>query len=324
MAREATLYGLGVRSDREIAAFEHSPKPARIDVEWMFDRAPQGFERIDPDAWRDHGIGLAGDDEAPVRLRHARAERLFRFDYADGTRVALDDRGTRAWAMGPAGATVEDTATYLLGPVMGFVLRLRGIPCLHASAVSFAGRAIAFAGHACAGKSTVAATLALRGHRVLTEDVLPVRHEGNRFMACGGYPLIRLWPSSVRALFGSDDYLPRITPTWDKRYLALAAPRGTFEPGSLPLGAVFILEDRGGPETPVRVEPSGALVRLVEHGYSALLLDRAMRAAEFEHLARLVAHVPVFRVSPPDSIARLGSFLDVLLERLSAPEPQHA
>lgn len=317
MARAATLYGLGVRSDLPVAAFAGMPPPVSVDVTWTLGRMPEGFDRIPEVAWQPHGA-ILDDDDAPARVFHAHAHGLYRFDYADGTRVALDDRGGHVWATWREAATLEDTATYLLGPVMGFVLRLRGVPCLHASAVSVDGRAIAFAGHAGSGKSTLAAALGLRGYDVLTEDVLALRREGDRIVAAPGYPVVRLWPSSAAALCGSPEALPRITPGWDKRFLALGAGNAPFAPRALPLGAVCVLDDRGGRTPIARLEPSEAFVWLVAHAYSARLLDRRMRATEFERLGEVAAEVAVLRISPPASFSRLPAFLDELLGRAKA------
>src|SRR5437879_13890138 len=55
---------------------------------------------------------------------------------------------------------------------------------------------------------------------------------GDQFFAEPGYPRVRLWPDAVHALYGSSTDLPRLTPTWDKRYLDLA---DQFEPLVLPL-----------------------------------------------------------------------------------------
>src|SRR5438874_6736839 len=59
----------------------------------------------------------------------------FGFFYGDGARFAVDRHGRDVRADWPEDYTLEDACTYLLGPVMGFVLRLRGKVCLHASAV---------------------------------------------------------------------------------------------------------------------------------------------------------------------------------------------
>ena len=70
----------------------------------------------------------------------------FGFFYSDGVRFAVERRGREVWGDWPENYTLEDACTYLLGPVIGFVLRLRGVTCLHASAVALAEHAIALAG----------------------------------------------------------------------------------------------------------------------------------------------------------------------------------
>src|SRR5437762_799646 len=61
--------------------------------------------------------------------------KYYRFCYADKTEFVIDEAGTEIWADWVEPLTLEDTATYLLGPIMGFVMLLRGVVCLHASAV---------------------------------------------------------------------------------------------------------------------------------------------------------------------------------------------
>ena len=115
----------------------------------------------------------------------------------------------------------RDTATYLLGPVLGFVLRLRGIACLHASAISIDGRTVLLLGPAGSGKSTTAAAFACKGCRVLSEDVCALHCTPDGIFVQPGYPRLRL-PNSVGMLFGAQDALPLLTPNWNKRFLDLA------------------------------------------------------------------------------------------------------
>ena len=145
----------------------------------------------------------------------------FGFFYSDGARFAVERRGREVWADWPENYTLEDACTYLIGPVIGFVLRLRGVPCLHASAVAVGEQAIALVGFPGAGKSTTVAAFAQCGFSVISDDVVALAEDGANFLVPPGYPRVNLWPDSVRALFGTDGALPRITPTWDKRYMAL-------------------------------------------------------------------------------------------------------
>jgi hypothetical protein len=176
---------------------------------------------------------------------------------------------------------------------------------LHASAIALDDRAIVLFGLAGAGKSTTAAAFALRGLSVLSDDVAVLTDLGHRFLVQPGYPRINLWPDSVRTLFGSEDALPRITPTWDKRYLALDQNGRRFQSSPLPLGAIYILGDREAElSAPVIEEVVGgeAIMTLVANTYVNYLLDRDMRAREFDVLSRLLAGVPVRRVRPtPDT-----------------------
>src|SRR5215469_13092785 len=226
----------------------------------------------------------------------------FGFFYRDEVRFAVERQGREVWCDWPENYTLEDACTYLLGPVLGFVLRLRGVTCLHASAVSVDGRAIALVGSPGAGKSTIAAALAQCGFSVIADDVVALVADGKNFQAQPGYPRLNLWSDSVRALFGSNDALPRITPTWDKRYLALGDNGFGFASQALPLGAVYVLGAREAAlEAPVidYLSGSNALAEFVTNTYVNYLLDRDMRSREFDVLTRLVVRVPIRRVRSP-------------------------
>jgi hypothetical protein len=236
----------------------------------------------------------------------------FLFRYCDGVKFVVDGDGTRIWFEWPGSLTVEDAATYLLGPVLGFVLRLRGRVCLHASAIAAPDGAVALVGTNGAGKSTAAAWFASLGYRVLSDDLLPLRREGEIIIAESGYPRIRLWPDSVQDLYGPERELPPLTPTWDKRYLDLS---GAFQHGQVPLNAIYILAPRAArPEAPSiqELSRSEAFLELITNTYCNYLLDASMRAQEFDFLGDLLDRVPVRRIVP-DSEARASERLCSLI-----------
>ncbi len=228
--------------------------------------------------------------------------KYFGFFYSDGARFAVERQGREVSADWPESYTLEDACTYLLGPVMGFVLRLRGAVCLHASAVAVGDGAIALTGLPGAGKSTTAAAFGLAGFPVLSDDIVALADKGTGFLVQPGYPRVNLWPDSVLTLFGSEDALPRITPTWDKRYMPLGQNGRHFGSRPLPLGAIYILDSRDGALTsPVVEEVSGeeAFMALVANTYVNYLLDQDMRRTEFDVLSRVVSETPMRRVRPP-------------------------
>jgi hypothetical protein len=226
----------------------------------------------------------------------------FGFFYSDGARFAVERGGREVWGDWPENYTLEDGCTYLLGPVIGFALRLRGLTCLHASAVAIGEQAIALVGSPGAGKSTTAAAFARRGFSVIADDLVAMTENGENFLVPPGYPRVNLWPDSVHTLFGSAEALPRITPNWDKRYMALGDNGLSFAAKPLPLGAIYLLGEREAALSAPAVEAvagGDALAGLVANTYVNYLLDRKMRSREFDVLSRVVLAIPIRRVRPP-------------------------
>jgi len=244
----------------------------------------------------------AADGQPNLRVGVLPGGDYFGFFFSDGTRFAVERQGREVWADWPENYTLEDACTYLVGPVIGFVLRLRGVACLHASAVAVGEKAIALVGLPGAGKSTTAAAFAYRGYSVIADDVVALAEDGETFLVSPGYPRVNLWPDSVCAVFGSEEALPRITPTWDKRYVSLGENGLGFATKPLPLGAIYLLDAREAElAAPVVEEVAGgdALAGLVANTYVNYLLDREMRAHEFDVLSRVVTGIPIRRVRPP-------------------------
>jgi hypothetical protein len=244
------------------------------------------------------------------------AEQFFELAYSEGARFVINAAADRVWGTWLPPLTIEDLSTYLLGPVMGFILRQRNIVTLHASTACIGGQAVVLCGESEAGKSTTAASLALRGIPILAEDVSPIKEEAGTFYVEPAYPRICLWPSAVDSLFGAPDALPLLTPTWEKRFLALDGVRAKFEPQRQPLGAVYLLAPRVEEVDAPRIEVLGkreALLQLVQNTYMNRLLDREQRAAELDALARIVASIPVRRIVPHSDAARVGALCDLIV-----------
>lgn len=258
---------------------------------------------------------LHGDD-SPFALSSFGDGQFFHLSYGEEAQFLVDAQAERVWGSYSPALEFEDLLTYLLGPVMGFVLRRRSILALHSSAVCIAGRSVILCGASEAGKSTTAAALALRGVPVSNEDITPVRERQGSFFVEPGYPRVCLWPESVKNLFGTADALPQLTPTWEKCFLALDGIQATFEPESRQLGAIYLLAPRAAEPAAPRIEILGqreALLELVQNTYMNWLLDRDQRAAELDVLSRLVTRVPVRRIVPHSDPARIGALCDLIL-----------
>jgi len=254
-------------------------------------------------------------DDPAFLVREIGGGAFYSLSYGDGTEFLVDANGERVWGNCPLPLTIEDLAAYFLGPVMGFILRRRGVVPLHASAVRLGEIAVAISGEAGAGKSTTAAALALRGAPAVCEDIAAIAENRGQFFVQPGYPRVCLWPDAVEKLLGDKETLPNLTPTWDKRYLALDGGRAKFAEKKLPLGAVYLLGERAIDERAPRIEdisPREALLELVQNTYMNALLTKEQRAAEFELLSRLVNRVPCKRLIPHRDATRLGKLCELM------------
>ncbi|NEO26339.1 MAG: hypothetical protein F6K03_05430 [Kamptonema sp. SIO4C4] len=266
----------------------------------------------DPQLWY---VSASQTEEQRPNLRVWRlAGDRYWFCYGDRTEFLIQHHPTQIWAKWPSDLTLEDTTTYLLGPVFMFLLRLRGITCLHASAVVLDQRVIAFVGPPGAGKSTTAAALAQRGYPVLSDDGVALLPRGKQWFVPPAYPRLRLWPQSVDFLYGHTNHLPRIVPThptWDKRYLDLTQDGYQFLTHPFPLSQVYLFNHRRDEaDTPFvqPISPSTGLLRLIANTSVNYLLNRPMRQQEFQQLTRLVDTVPVYQITPhtnPDYLPQL-------------------
>jgi hypothetical protein len=241
-----------------------------------------------------------------------------RLAYEDGTQFWLDRKRENIWATWPSASSIENAASYLLGPVLGLLLRLRGITCLHASAVAFEDRTVAFVGQTGAGKSTTAAAFARQGYGVMSDDIVALVEREGAFHVMPAYPHLCLWPESVEMLYGSSEALPRFIPDLDKRRLDLGEQGTRFESRCLPLGAIYILGERRPDPAPYveAIRPQNALLALLADTYANKILDREMRALEFAALGRMVTTVPIRRVYPNENAAHLEALCKIIREDL--------
>ena len=159
----------------------------------------------------------------------------------------------------------------LLGAVLAMVLHQRQLLVLHASAVAIGNGAAVFLGRKGQGKSTMAATLFGRGHRLLADDVTAVdlRHP-EQPMILPGFPQIKLWPEAVVAALGDDpDHLVRVHPEVEKRARPTAE---NFLQIPLPLKRLYILT-QGDAIAIQPFSPAQALIQLIANSYIPSLLN---------------------------------------------------
>lgn len=264
---------------------------------------------------------LSESGEPALKIWEVDDGSFLQISYCDGIEFWFDRRLETIWVSWPESLTVEHAISYLVGPVLGMLLRLRGIVCLHASVVAISGRAAVFVGHEGAGKSTTAACFARRDFAVLSDDIAALVERENIFHVLPAYPRVNLWPQSVNLLYGSPEALPQRMPGLDKRYLLLGRDGELqFEERTLPIGGVYIFGDptteSEDPLEPLSLKSS--LLMLVANTYATNFLDAKQRAEEFEVLGRLVTAVPVRKINAKRGTLRVDELCDVILRDFNA------
>lgn len=313
------LYGKTLQSNRPLPGLPTAPSDHPIDFRLKLTDTPHPANP-EPDETLRCELSGKNENRLPLlRVWYRSTDGRFRYRYSDGTGFTIDRFGKRISANWLEPLTLDDMTTYLLGPILGFALRLQGIVCLHASAVCIEDRAVAFlmpAGH---GKSTLAAAFGQAGYPVIADDIVALTDQETHFSVDPAYPQIRLWPASVKALLGASDALPPISttdPEWDKCHLDLQKSGYRFERRRLPLAAVYTGGKSDDPAAP-KIESLNAqagLVRLLANSYADYMLDRPMKAHEFEVMGRLAEKTSFRWVTARESISDIPLLRRLIIE----------
>jgi len=230
---------------------------------------------------------------------------LLRFrDLADFL-VSRDGAQIRAC---PSRAPDDTLRHLLLDQVLPLALSRRGRLLLHASAVRIAGiGALAFAGPTGRGKSTLAAAVASRGGRILSDDCLALESRAGGLNVLPAYPGLRLWPDGPsRALRRGTTGGP-VAHYTRKRRVNGGALRFHRQPS--PLRALFLLSERGASDPTVRIRrcrASARLMGLVKYAYLLDIEDREQLERTFDRLASIATSVPILRLRLRHGHSRLA------------------
>lgn len=311
------LYGLCLESDFSIPGLKASQVDVAPDVRISIGEMPTWLaSALDAPRLPSDLIPVNPLQVGAVQFRRLRDGYSY-LAYRDGTRFLVDQAGANIWCERPRQVTPEDVSTYLLGPVMGLVLRCRGVFSLHAGSMAVDGKALALLGPARSGKSTTAAALALLGYSFLSEDVVPITPAGEDFFVQPGYPLIRLWPKSVSMLFGEVATLPQLAPPWNKRFLDLHGAGYHFHDKPLALKGIYLLGPRSdNAEAPLiqAMTPRDGLVALLANVYGSRFVDPNHLARALEVMGKLADAVPVRMVTPHADPSRVSRLCQIILD----------
>ena len=182
---------------------------------------------------------------------------------------------------------------------------------LHAAAIQASRGAVVLAGNSCAGKSTLAAAMALRGFPILADEVVPlsVLPSGALRAHPGMHDV--LLPQTAVAELGIEAAGLQEARTGLNRYYVAGLPRAD---AVLDVAAIYVIETHNRRELEAQVLSGQEKILLtLQHGFNRKLPERqAVREHYFPWLGAAFAGIRVVRVRRPE---RLWSG-DALLERI--------
>ena len=222
-----------------------------------------------------------------------------------------------------AGADDRSIRAFLFGSAIGALLQMRGLMVLHGSAIAMPdGGAAVFCGHSTAGKSTLAAALASRGHPALADDITAVRFDADGVAWClPGLARTKLWRDALETLGLAHrvDASTRVMPEMDKHSLHLAT---SARPA--PLRRFYELQAAdGGALTFGSATGLDKLNLLLTHTYRpAYVQVMGRQPALLRHAAALAPRLQASRIVRPRGEPTLEAIV-AWLEQQWASSPSH-
>lgn len=207
------------------------------------------------------------------------------------------------------GSLPLDVRAYLLGTLFVVLCQQRGLLPMHASAVSNGKGVVAFVARSGQGKSSLAAHLAQRGFRVVSDDVCLVDTAMEQAMVIPAAPWLKLWRNSLEILGRQVDGLERVFSEDDKYRVPLENPLAPE-----PIHRLVFLEsaERSAPELE-EVSAIEAIPLLMNLTHQAYLLEATgQRQESFLRCSRVSSQARSYRLLRPWGLTHLQPTLDML------------
>jgi len=243
-----------------------------------------------------------------VEVRLWTTDSGYRLDYDDTGTFTIDRAGSDIhWTPGHAG--LETVRIDVTGRVLACALHASGVLTLHASAVVFDGRAVAFLAPKGFGKSTLALAAVLSGATVLTDDTLPVEVTEAAVLARPGLGQLRVRGDVSSRLLGPD---PAADDGGAARKRVVRAPeRGWSEDRAVPLDALYVLSPVD-PRTArrarrLRMPTVEAALILTSSAKLGGLLGGSEAGDVLDRSSDLARRVPVYALEVPRTLDALES-----------------
>jgi hypothetical protein len=218
-------------------------------------------------------------------------------------------------------ASDQEIRLYILGTGMGVILHQRGLLPIHGSSIAHNGYAYIFSGISTSGKSTLAAAFALKGYKVLADDISVVKKDNNGiFMVHPGIPHIKIW-NDVQSVLNFPEVTERVRPQLEKYFITHQIE---FYNEPLPLAAICVLNikrDKGFKYS--KITGVNKFNSLRNNTFRIRILDSSGQTeAHFQTVSQLANSIDlynIYRPSIPLNINELVDFIEQNIMRTNEP-----
>jgi len=291
------LYGLQIETNAPIYGLTHTVIRERADVTIYSGAIPVELAADSLEWVAPHQFRVTQDAPANAAQQYLREWRdggYLELTYEGQITVVFALDGSRVWVSWSTSIDEPLRAFNVMGPMMGIVLRLRGITPLHASVIAIEGQAVAFVGASGSGKSTLAAAFDQLGYPILSDDLCVLTFTDTGVMIPPGSPRIRLLADAAQALYG--EMVPyEVSPhRGDKREYAVEWKTAQASPLGLPLAAIYFLEGRSDAIVITPMSERDALFKLLREVYTRHITTIYNDAVAFQDISMLVKHIPAY------------------------------
>jgi hypothetical protein len=252
------------------------------------------------------------NDRNPIeaRLFQGEAEGTFALSVAGGGWYSIDPAGGKITT--PISVSSLRGSIRLLGLPLLLCCLARGDTTLHSAAVQVGDKAILLAAPGRHGKTSLGATFAAQGHRLLSEDLSCLSPSSSGARLIPGPTGLRIRPDMT-------DLMP--LPGYEEigRYedrVVLQPVGGVGDCAPVEVGAIVFLSDFGSELDLVRLAPGEAMRDLWFLSFH--LPNDDDRQRKFQALVDLAGAVPAWRFVRPLDPTRLKDDADFLIEKTLA------
>ncbi|MEP3052411.1 MAG: hypothetical protein ABJP48_06650 [Erythrobacter sp.] len=266
-------------------------------------RAQQVLETAPYDRW------VLPDGEVRAEF-HCRINGfLVRFPGEVDFEIEAETLAVKAWPVDAENALIAETL--FKNAITPILVNHQGGLSLHGSAVSCEGGAIAFLGISRSGKTTLAGAFAKFGHPFLTEDVIELVWERDRYWVQPKESELRLFRDSADFLMGEQE-------NWqhdDEKQSIETSDLLPFCENAVPLCGVFILGDDEPNEISLAgLEPQQALAQILPHSFILDVEDKQRLKSHFSRLGDFAQRCDCFSLDFPREYSQLEKIVDQICQ----------